>query len=224
MADKYLPIKSGDGIRALKHVEVVTDSLSVAALNEQYRDCVSIRAIIPGTAATNLGKAEDAAHASGDTGVMVLGVRKDTAAQLAGADSDYTPAIYDASGRLWVNADRAIIQAGSSGGYDSYRNLNLGTTGQVVKSSAGSFYFIDIFNAAGAVRYVKVYDKATAATDADTPKMTIPVGAGLSRTIEIPAAGAAFSAGIGLRATTGLADNDTGAPSANDVIVNVLFK
>jgi hypothetical protein len=34
--------------------------------------------IVPGTAATNLGKAEDAAHASGDTGVAIWGVRRDS--------------------------------------------------------------------------------------------------------------------------------------------------
>lgn len=61
-----------------------------------------VKAVIPGVAATNLGKAEDAAHTTGDTGVMALAVRKDTAAALAGADGDYIPLIVDASGRLWV--------------------------------------------------------------------------------------------------------------------------
>lgn len=37
-----------------------------------------LTAVTPGVAATNLGKAEDALHASGDTGVSVLGVRQDT--------------------------------------------------------------------------------------------------------------------------------------------------
>lgn len=63
---------------------------------------VDVTSVIPGTGATNLGKAEDAAHSTGDTGVMALGVRKDTAAQLAGTDGDYTPSIYDANGRLHV--------------------------------------------------------------------------------------------------------------------------
>lgn len=58
----------------------------------------------PGTAAASLGKAEDAAHASGDVGVMLLAVRKDTAAALAGTDGDYIPLIVGADGRLWVNS------------------------------------------------------------------------------------------------------------------------
>jgi hypothetical protein len=37
-------------------------------------------------------------------------------------------------------------------------------------------------------------------------------------------AGVDFTAGISARATTGVADNDTGAPSANDVIVNIFYK
>ena len=57
--------------------------------------------IVPGTDPTSLGKAEDAAHASGDTGIMALGVRKDTAAATA-ADGDYVPLIVDATGHLWV--------------------------------------------------------------------------------------------------------------------------
>jgi len=44
--------------------------------------------------------AEDAAHGSGDSGIGALGVRKDTAASLAGTDGDYTLAIYDSVGRL----------------------------------------------------------------------------------------------------------------------------
>lgn len=44
--------------------------------------------------------AEDAAHTSGDTGIMALAVRKDTAAALAGSDGDYAPLEVDANGRL----------------------------------------------------------------------------------------------------------------------------
>lgn len=64
---------------------------------------VDILSVVPGTGATNLGKAEDAAHASGDIGVMALTVRQDTAAALGGIDADYQPIITDASGRVHVN-------------------------------------------------------------------------------------------------------------------------
>lgn len=52
-------------------------------------------------------KVEDAAHVSGDIGVLMLGVRKDTAASTAGTDGDNTAPIFDASGKLWTNATAA---------------------------------------------------------------------------------------------------------------------
>lgn len=63
---------------------------------------VDVTSIVPGTAATNLGKAEDAAHSSGDTGVMALAVRNDVLATLAGADGDYAPLQVDPDGALYV--------------------------------------------------------------------------------------------------------------------------
>jgi len=51
---------------------------------------------------TALSKAEDAAHASGDQGVMGLAVRNDTLASLADTDGDYTPLQVDADGALYT--------------------------------------------------------------------------------------------------------------------------
>ena len=45
-------------------------------------------------------KAEDSAHASGNTGIMSLAVRADAPATLAGADGDYSPMQVDATGAL----------------------------------------------------------------------------------------------------------------------------
>lgn len=68
-------------------------------LNIDANGALSIGAIIPGVAATSLGKAEDAVHASGDTGVMSLAVQRNTPTSTA-ADGDYVPLITDSSGRL----------------------------------------------------------------------------------------------------------------------------
>lgn len=62
------------------------------------------------TNASSLGKAEDAAHTSGDTGVMALGVRQDSISAL-GADGDYVPFVVDANGRLYVTAQVGGDQA-----------------------------------------------------------------------------------------------------------------
>lgn len=75
---------------------------------------VDVTSVVPGTAATNLGKAEDAAHASGDTGVMALAVRNDAAAtSLSGTDGDYTPVAVDAKGRQFVVERGATIDSTS---------------------------------------------------------------------------------------------------------------
>lgn len=71
---------------------------------------------------TALSKAEDAAHASGDTGLMLLAVRKDAAAALAGTDGDYIPLIVDALGRLWVAAQGNV----NSGAADSGAPVKVG--------------------------------------------------------------------------------------------------
>lgn len=69
---------------------------------------VDILTVTPGTGASNLGKAEDAAHASADVGVMVLGVRNDANAALSGTDLDYTPISVDSAGNPQVDIIAAL--------------------------------------------------------------------------------------------------------------------
>jgi hypothetical protein len=73
---------------------------------------VDILSVTPGTGATNLGKAEDAAHTSSDVGVMALAVRRDANTSLVDATGDYAPMQVDANGNLKV----AIITGAGSGG------------------------------------------------------------------------------------------------------------
>ncbi len=65
-------------------------------------DASGTSAVVPGTAATHLGKAEDAAHTTGDTGVAMLAVRRDAAASGAGSDGDYATVNVDSTGRVYV--------------------------------------------------------------------------------------------------------------------------
>lgn len=75
---------------------------------------------------TLLRKAEDAAHASGDSGIMALVVRNDAGTSLAGADGDYSPLQVDANGALRVSGtftpgdNKAEDAAHSSGDTGSY--------------------------------------------------------------------------------------------------------
>ena len=62
---------------------------------------VDVLSVIPGVGATNLGKAEDAAHTSGDTGVAMLVLRQDSQSNLV-ADGDYTLPTVNSTGELRV--------------------------------------------------------------------------------------------------------------------------
>ena len=63
---------------------------------------VDVTSVVPGTGATNLGKEEDAAHSSGDTGVMALAVRNDVLEALGGSDGDYAALQVTKTGALNV--------------------------------------------------------------------------------------------------------------------------
>lgn len=105
-----------------------------------------------------------------------------------------------------------------------YRNLDVTTTGAVVKSSEGQIFGGIIHNNhASNPRFVKLYNKATAATDADTPVMTIRIPPVSVFDFSVPN-GVRFSAGISIRASTAQADADTGAPTANDVVANLFYR
>lgn len=113
--------------------------------------------------------------------------------------------------------------ARTQGGCTAYRNLNLGVTGVVPKAAPGQLYGWYLANNAAAVRYVKVYDTASTPDGTFTPVLTLALPANSAANVFL-ATGMEFLNGIALRASTGVADNDTGAPTANDVIVNVFYK
>ncbi len=111
----------------------------------------------------------------------------------------------------------------SAGGLSVYRNINQVASGVNIKSSAGQIYGWFLFNRAASLRYVKLYNKARApSVGADTPFMTIPLPCGGGANVNFTS-GITFSHGIGIGATTGVADGDDGAPAENDVIVNIIY-
>ena len=115
----------------------------------------------------------------------------------------------------------------TSGGTTIFRSIDLDESEEEVKATAGQVYWLHCINLAASLRYLKFYN-ATAASvtvGTTTPVMTIPIptqgdtnGAGF--TLAIPN-GIAFSTAITVAATTGIADADTGAPGANEVIINL---
>ena len=112
--------------------------------------------------------------------------------------------------------------AHETGGLEVYRNLDLGVTGQVIRASSVVLINWHMTNKhATNYRYVKFYNEPLAPTQANTPVLTIPLAPGASSNPEFLSGIGKFPDGLSVRATTGIADNDTGAPTANDVVVNI---
>jgi hypothetical protein len=82
----------------------------------------------PAAGALSMTKAEDAAHASGDVGVAVWGVRNDSGATThAGTDLDYSPVSVNLKGQIQADVLSAtVIGDGALGiaGWDSTGNNN----------------------------------------------------------------------------------------------------
>lgn len=122
--------------------------------------------------------------------------------------------------------DVGISGARTSGGTTIFRSIDLDEGAlEVVKAGAGQIYWMHVMNLATAVRYVKIYNATSGTIGTGTPVLTFPIptqgdsnGAGF--TLSIPN-GIAFATGISIGASTGIADNDTGAPGANEVVVNL---
>ncbi len=196
-----------------------TDNASV------HTSHVNIDAVIPGTGATNLGKAEDSAHASGDTGVMALAVRRDTLAASSGTTGDYEPLQTDANGQLRIVPEVKPLPT-TSGGCSSYSKLSAGSSADEVsvKATPGQIYGIHVSNINASPRYLKIYNSATAPTlGAGTPVRRIKVAANSERDIVFPV-GLEMTTGIAFALTTGAADSDTVRVAANDIIVELDYK
>jgi hypothetical protein len=125
-----------------------------------------------------------------------------------------------------VGTAAVALRPATSGGLSSFRLLSAATVNLTsVKGSAGQVYGWTITNASAAMKFVKLYNKATApviSTDAALILHTIAIPAGQVTTLA-PDQGIAFSAGIGLTVTGGVGDTDATAVAANDVIVNLLY-
>ena len=136
------------------YIPLITDSTGKLHTN--------VGVIVPGTAATNLGKEEDAAHASGDTGVMMLAVRNDTLSALAGTTGDYIPLTTDSQGRLYIKEAgvTTIALSGSTRGrpIQITATSSTGTTLHTATTTAGQIdrVFIYLTNTSSAAVTVTI--------------------------------------------------------------------
>jgi hypothetical protein len=170
--------------------------------------------------------ADDAAFTPATSRVLPVGLFADETATDSVDEGDI--------GAARMTLDRKAILTpyahAAAGGATPYQNLDVDETEDEVKGTAGKIFTIHVMNMAATVRYLKVYN-ATAATvvvGTTTPVFTFPIptlantnGAGF--TAHFGDIGAQFSTAITIAATTGLAVADTGAPGANEVVVNLTF-
>lgn len=93
---------------------------------------VDVTSIIPGTGATNLGKALDSPVGSTDTGILALGVHKEESAKIEVADEDYAHLHIGELGGLLIEGEshRHFDEFDATTGWAALGNdtLNLATT------------------------------------------------------------------------------------------------
>lgn len=174
---------------------------------------VDVTSIIPGTGATNLGKAEDAAHTTGDIGVMSLGVRaaSPTERSAGPTDGDYEPFATNAVGAVWVTQTPTTV-----GGLSTFMASGsdgssiLVATKQTIKNSAGQLYGWYVFNPEAATTFVHFYNTDTVTVGTTNPQMTLAIPAGAAANV-MGENGIAFSTAISCAATTTAAGNSAPA-------------
>lgn len=144
--------------------------------------------------------------------------------------------MFSALGRAAAAASSPVVLstedlAAINGNLLVFRSLDLDETEEEVKTTAGKLYKLRITNFATSPRYVKLYN-ATAANvtvGSTTPIDTIVVPAASASdaciiTENFGGKGLTFSTALSMAATTALADADTGAPGANDVVVSAYYE
>lgn len=206
---------------------------------------------VSGTVTANLGATDNAVLDSIDAavnGTLTVGSHAVTNAGTFAVQVDAAlPAGTNAIGKLAANSgvdigdvdvtsisaganligDVGISGARTSGGTTIFRSIDLDESEEQIKATAGQVYWIHAMNVSAATKYLKFYN-ATAASvtvGTTTPVLTFPLATqgdtnGAGFTLSIPN-GIAFGTAITVAATTGIADSDTGAPGANEVIVNI---
>jgi hypothetical protein len=185
---------------------------------------------VDGSALTALQKiddpvlVDDAAFTPATSSVMMSGFEADEGSTDSVDEGD--------AGAARMTLDRKIIvqpQPHTTGGLSIFRSLDLDETEEDVKTSAGQVYGWFITNRRTSPIYVKFYNATAANTTvgSTTPVITMEIPGNSTDHIAANALGGmgiTFDTAICVAATTGFADADTGAPSANDCIINVFYK
>lgn len=206
-------VNNGAVSNGVQRVTIANDSTGILASIGSITSSV-----VPGTAATNLGKAEDVGHTTGDTGVFALAVRTDAQANSATTTGDYSAIANDSAGGLYVTPSANAGVVGAS----IYNNTALSSTKQAANASAGNMYGYHIYNPNSVVIYVQLFNVASASvtvgTTAPTAVLAVPP---LGWADASPATPIAFSTALTIAATT--TATGSGTPTTA-LLCNIWYK
>lgn len=141
------------------------------------------------------------------------------------SQQDIPQTYVDQNDGTWALRHAVTMSVSTSGGYATSRLLSAASTNATsVKATPGQVYGWYLYNTNAAVRFLKIYNKASAPTvGTDTPKLTLPIQPNAAVNLEV-SAGIEFTLGIAFALTTGIADADVAAVAANEITVNLLYK
>ena len=134
------------------------------------------------------------------------------------------------SGTFWPTTQPVSAVASATGGCSTYSLIALATTNaNNVKASAGTLKSVQVYNLGAAAVFLKLYNSATAPTaGSGTPvkRIMIPgnTAGGAGANFNLPPEGVAFPAGIGFTCTGAIADNDTTAVTAANILINLDYE
>lgn len=139
---------------------------------------VDVTRVIPGTTATSLGKAEDAVAVSGDTGVFVLAIQRNTPASDA-ADGDYVGLHTDSTGRLQVTPSGSgggaqVEDTPASSGDTGVFNLAVRRDTPTSGAAAGDYHEMEV-DSLGRLWVTGTQAEDAAATSGDTGHFVLAV-------------------------------------------------
>lgn len=106
----------------------------------------------------------------------------------------------------------------------AFTNSAATTNATSTKASAGTVWNVVASNINAAVRYLKLYNKASAPTvGTDIPVVVIPLPPGQVTSLNLSSNGLRFGTGIAWALTSGAADSDTGAVAAGEHKVAIAY-
>lgn len=171
------------------------------------------------------GIADDAAFTAGTSELLPIGFVADEASTDSVDEGDIGGA------RMTLDRKQIVVpQPHTAGGLSIFRSIDLDETEEEAKATAGCVYGMWVTNTATSTRFIKFYNATAANVTVGTTTPVITIGIPGNSSDDVSGnfgpggMGITFDTAITLAATTGIADNDTGAPGANEVTVNLFYK